>query len=62
MIKEELPTPIQSRVCFEVCQAMTNLYLSIYIVRLDERLGSIYVLAGEELQVLIDRNGRRQIL
>lgn len=62
MIKEDLPTPIQAKVCFEVCQALTEMYRSIYLVRLDERLGSIYVLAGDELQILIDRDGRRQVL
>jgi len=38
------------------------MYLPIYLVRLDERTGDIFILAGEELQVLINSNGEVTIL
>ncbi|WP_375340582.1 hypothetical protein [Okeania sp. SIO3I5] len=37
-------------------------YLPIYLVRLDERSDDIFILAGEDIQVLIDRNGEVTIL
>lgn len=33
------------------------MYLPIYLVRLDERTGNVFILAGEELEILIDHNG-----
>jgi hypothetical protein len=38
------------------------MYLPIYLVRLDERTGDIFMLAGEDLQVLINSNGEVIIL
>lgn len=35
------------------------MYLPIYIVRIDERTGNIFILAGEETIVLINRDGKR---
>ncbi|WP_407650776.1 DUF6888 family protein [Brasilonema sennae] len=32
--------------------------LPIFIVRLDERTGNIYILAGEETGIVITRNGK----
>ncbi|WP_255512233.1 MULTISPECIES: hypothetical protein [Oscillatoriales] len=33
------------------------MYLPIFLVRLDERTGNVFILAGEEIEVVIDRNG-----
>nr|WP_293115634.1 hypothetical protein [Okeania sp. SIO1I7] len=41
---------------------MTQMYLPISLVRLDERSNDIFILAGEDIQVLIDRNGEVTIL
>lgn len=38
------------------------MYLPIFLVRLDERTDEIYLLAGEEIEILIDRNGTRRFL
>ncbi|MDJ0516498.1 MAG: hypothetical protein QNJ74_09675 [Trichodesmium sp. MO_231.B1] len=45
-----------------MCQRITQMYLPIYLVRLDERSDDIFILAGEDIQVLIDRNGEVTIL
>lgn len=57
-----MPTKIQAIRCFMMCQRITQMYLPIYLVRLDERTKDIFILAGEELQVLIDENGEITIL
>jgi hypothetical protein len=57
-----MPTEIQAIRCFMMCQRITQMYLPLYLVRLDERTGDIFILAGEELQVLIDENGEITIL
>jgi hypothetical protein len=57
-----MPTEIPAIRCFMMCQRITQMYLPLYLVRLDERRGDIFILAGEELQVLIDENGEITIL
>jgi hypothetical protein len=51
------PTAPQTLSCFILCQNVTNLFLSIFIVRLDERDGSIFILAGEEVGIIITQDG-----
>ncbi|MFH7027747.1 MAG: DUF6888 family protein [Heteroscytonema crispum UTEX LB 1556] len=40
-----------------LCQSLTNFYHSVEILRLDERTGNIYIFAGEELQIEVERDG-----
>jgi hypothetical protein len=40
---------------------LTNLYISIHLVRIDERSGNLVILAGEEIEIEIEPNGRRII-
>jgi hypothetical protein len=47
----------QLRKCFVVCQILSSMYLPIYLVRFDSRYSAIYILAGEETEVLIGSNG-----
>lgn len=35
------------------------MFASIHLVSLDGRTGKVYILAGEEIEVLIERNGQR---
>ncbi|MGI0480935.1 DUF6888 family protein [Geminocystis sp. CENA526] len=49
-----MPTELQTLSCFIACQTLTTMYLPIYIVRLDERIGQIFILASENIQILID--------
>ncbi|MBW4597600.1 MAG: hypothetical protein KME46_33050 [Brasilonema angustatum HA4187-MV1] len=52
------PTAEQNLTCFILCQNLTALLLPIFIVRLDERTGNIYILAGEETGIVITRDGK----
>jgi len=38
------------------------MYLPIYLVRLDERTGEIFILAGDNIEILINRNGDRRFI
>lgn len=38
------------------------MYLPIFLVRLDERSSEVFIIAGEETEILIDRNGTRRFL
>ncbi|MEC4819826.1 MAG: hypothetical protein SAK29_42145 [Scytonema sp. PMC 1069.18] len=58
MRKPLYPTAEQNLTCFILSQNLTTLLLSIFIVRLDERTGSVYILAGEETGILITRDGK----
>ena len=52
------PTAEQNLTCFIRCQVTTCTFLRpIHIVRLDQRNGVIYVLAGDDLGLVIFRNG-----
>jgi hypothetical protein len=51
------PAPIQTLTLYIICQNLTAMFLPIYIVRLDERTNSIYILAGEETGIIITSNG-----
>ncbi|WP_250123789.1 hypothetical protein [Chroococcidiopsis sp. CCMEE 29] len=63
-MKDELtiPTADQALSCFIACQTLTAMYLPIFLIRLDERTDEVYVLAGEETEILIDRSGIRRLL
>ncbi|WP_103124297.1 DUF6888 family protein [Nostoc cycadae] len=52
------PTSEQTRTCFIICQNITSLFLPIFLVRIDERTGNIYILAGQETGILITRDGK----
>ncbi|MFO5491845.1 DUF6888 family protein [Cuspidothrix issatschenkoi] len=52
-----LPTSAQGLKCIYLCQMLTTAYLPIYMVRLDERTGKIFILAGDSIEIVIDRDG-----
>lgn len=58
MINSRYPTSEQNLICFILSQNLTTFLLPIFIVRLDERTGNIYILAGEETGIVINRNGK----
>ncbi len=43
--------------CITLCQSLTNTFIPIFIVRLDERTGNVFILAGDDIQIEIDKNG-----
>ncbi len=57
-----MPTDKQAVSCFIMCQRITMMYLPISLVRLDERTNDIFILAGEDIQLLVDRDGDVTIL
>ncbi|MGV0026920.1 DUF6888 family protein [Phormidesmis priestleyi] len=48
-----LPTAAQSIMCVTLCQSVTNMFTPIFVLRLDERTGNIFVLAGDNIQIEI---------
>jgi hypothetical protein len=57
MSEQQKPTSAQESKCFILCHNLTSKYVSIHIVRLDERTGEIYILAGQETEIMISRKG-----
>ncbi|EAZ88816.1 DUF6888 family protein [Crocosphaera chwakensis] len=57
-----MPTEKQAVKCFLMCQQITQMYLPVFLVRLDERTNDIFILAGEDIQILIDNEGDVTIL
>lgn len=53
-----VPTIEQALTLFQVCFDLTNLYRSIYLIRLDARSANVIVLAGEEIVIEIDSDGK----
>ncbi|WP_445253402.1 DUF6888 family protein [Nostoc sp. UHCC 0870] len=53
-----MPTLEQKTQCFILCCWLTKLYLPISLVRVDERTGNIFLLAGEENIIEIYPNGK----
>ncbi|WP_410500407.1 DUF6888 family protein [Chroococcidiopsis sp. SAG 2025] len=52
-----MPTTAQLFTCFVLSYWATKMYLPIYIIRVDERTGEVFFLAGEKTAVLIFSNG-----
>ncbi|WP_414690186.1 DUF6888 family protein [Nostoc sp.] len=52
-----LPTTEQALACVRVCQMLSNLYKDIRLFRFDDKTGQVYMLAGDELQVIVLSNG-----
>ncbi|PZV09541.1 MAG: hypothetical protein DCF22_18330 [Leptolyngbya sp.] len=48
-----IPTRAQESACLRLCANLTTMDASIYVVRIDERIGEVFILAGEEIEVLI---------
>ncbi|WP_086687017.1 hypothetical protein [Nostoc sp. T09] len=52
-----MPTAEQGIRCVILCQALTYTFTSIFIVRLDEQTGNVFILAGDNIEIEIYRNG-----
>ncbi|WP_038529787.1 DUF6888 family protein [Synechocystis sp. CS-94] len=52
-----MPSPEQVLRCFQLCQNLTNMYLSIDLVRFDQRTENVVIIAGEETLIEIYSNG-----
>jgi hypothetical protein len=51
------PTPEQALTCYQLCRMLTSYYRPVALVTNDPRIDRLYILAGEELEVLIYPNG-----
>jgi hypothetical protein len=56
------PTAEQGITCIRLCQSLANTFTPIFVVRLDERTGNVFVLAGDNIEIEIYRNGRWRFL
>ncbi len=52
-----MPTTQQAFRCSQLCQNLTKMYLSVEILRLDERTGNAIILTEEEILIEIYPNG-----
>jgi hypothetical protein len=50
------PTAKQAITCLIVCQMLSNLYRDIQVFRFDDKTGDVFILAGDELQIIVPRN------
>jgi hypothetical protein len=51
------PTPQQEARCFILCQSLTALLIPINVFRLDERQGNVFILGGEDIAIVVTRDG-----
>lgn len=47
----------QSVKSVELCQSLSDMYQDIHLFRFNDRSGEIYILAGEDIEILIASNG-----
>ncbi|WP_336622364.1 hypothetical protein [Chlorogloeopsis sp. ULAP01] len=52
-----LPTAEQAFACVRVCQMLSNLYKDIKLFRFDDKTGQVYILAENDIQIIIFSNG-----
>lgn len=51
------PTDEQAQACLRVCQTLSDCYRDIQLFRFQARTGEVYIFAGEDLQIIVSRNG-----
>ena len=58
-LRKQSFTPLLTKhlpACF-VCQWLSNCYKNIHLFRFDVQTGDVYILAGDELQIIVPPNG-----
>jgi hypothetical protein len=50
------PTAEQALTCLRVCQMLSNLYRDIQVFRFDDQTGDVFILASDELQIIVRRD------
>ncbi len=53
-----IPTSAQLLECYLVCSEATKMYQSVNLVRLDERTGNLFILIGDDIEIVIGSNGK----
>ncbi|GBF79499.1 DUF6888 family protein [Aphanothece sacrum] len=51
------PSNEQAQACLQVCQWLSNCYKDIHLFRFDTVTGDVYILAGDELEILVPSDG-----
>ncbi|WP_396019790.1 MULTISPECIES: DUF6888 family protein [Nostocaceae] len=57
-----MPSSEQLKTCFILSFWITKMYLSIHMIRIDERTQNVVFLAGEETEIIIYPNGKWRYL
>jgi hypothetical protein len=52
-----MPTQEQIEACFILSYRLTKMYIPIYLVTVDSRTKDVFILAGEETEIVINTNG-----
>ncbi|WP_442940126.1 DUF6888 family protein [Nostoc sp.] len=47
------PNAQQAITCLIVCQMLSNYYRDIRLFRFDDKTGDVYILAGDNLQIIV---------
>lgn len=55
------PTNKQAQASLRVCQMLSNSYQDIYLFRFDEKIGQFFILAGNDIQIVIPSNRQNAI-
>lgn len=62
-MSERQPTEAQLRTLYRQCHLLTNVvFQPIRIVRLDERTGNIFVLAGQQETIELEINSKGEVI
>ncbi|WP_420485265.1 DUF6888 family protein [Iningainema tapete] len=51
------PTARQALICVIISQSLSDLYREIALFRFSDKTGNVFILAGDELQILVFRDG-----
>lgn len=43
--------------CVIICQYLSNFYREIQLFRFSDTIGNVFILAGDDLQILVFRDG-----
>ncbi len=57
MKQRPTPTVEQLTEMFRICASLTDMLVSIQMIRVDERTGDLIILAGAEIQAAISKQG-----
>lgn len=55
--KNIYPTTPQALMCVIICQYLSNFYQEIQLFRFSDTTGNVFILASDELQILIFHDG-----
>lgn len=55
--RDIVPTVEQAIECVYVCQMLSNLLQDIHLFRFDQRRNEVFILAGEDIQIIVPSKG-----